>query len=158
MTGFYMPNYGGLSFGLPQLQAPQSFSMPNFSSPSAYSTNSPNFATNMPQPVTGMNPDQLRLAGLSNQMQPNSFLPYVGMGIQGVNTLGNLFLGFRGLQQANQAAAWQRDMAERNYDNSVLAYNTAAGDRVTGRYAPSSDPATQARIEEEKKNRQIGGR
>lgn len=114
-----------------------------------------NLAFNMPQAT--MTPDQLRFAQLNNQMQPNSFLPYVGAGIQGLNTLGNLFFGFQGMRATQQDAAWQRGMAENNYWNTVKSYNTAVEDRITGRYSPTTVARNKDTINSEIERRQIGG-
>lgn len=155
MAPFYSPYSAPMSFGLPPLQGPSSFNMPNFGISPTYADTGMNFASNMPQAT--MNPGELRLAQLNQTMQPNTFLPALSMGIQGVNTLGNLFLGFQGLRQANQAAAWQRDFAERNYGNSVLAYNSAVDDKMRARYGTISDPNIQAQVDKKVKDRQIGG-
>lgn len=116
-----------------------------------------NLAFNMPQQMTGMSPDALRFAQLNNQMQPNSFLPYIGAGVQGINTLGNLFLGFQGMRAAQQDAAWQRGMAENNYWNSVKSFNSSVEDRITGRYSPTTVARNKDAIDSEIKSRQIGG-
>lgn len=138
------------------------FFLPNFTmSQPGYSygqgAGSP-LAFNVPAPVTGLGPDQLRLAQIGGQMQPNTFLPYLGAGIQGLNTLGNLFFGWQGLRQAGRDSAWQRDLAEKNYWNSVRSYNTAMGDRVRSQYSPESAERNSELIDAEIQRRSVGGR
>jgi hypothetical protein len=150
---FYLPNFGtqpqGYNLGLGNFN--QQFTMPNWN---MNTTLNPG-ALSLTNPV---NPAQARLDGYNQQMAPNGILPYVNLGIQGVNTLGNLFLGWQAMQQAQEAATWQRGMAENNYKNSVDSYNTAMEDKVRGRYAPTSDSNVQAAIDAEVKRRQIGGK
>lgn len=139
MAGFYLPNY----------------SMAD--TPYGMSNTSPGTSFNMPQSATGMTPDQLRLAQLNQNMQPNTFLPYLNAGIQGASTLGNLFFAWQGMRGAQQDAAWQRGMADKNYWNSVKSYNTAVEDRVRSRYSPGSAERNQGTINTEIQRRQIGG-
>lgn len=134
------------------------FLLPNYSMPQTTNYGvgqGTNFAFNTPTP--SMTPDQLRLAQMNQQLQPNTFLPYLQAGIQGASVLGNLFLGIQSLRAANQNAAWQRGMAENNYLNSVRAYNTAVEDRVTGRYSATTLNANRDAVNEEIARRQIGG-
>lgn len=150
---FYLPNFGnqsqGYNLGLGNFN--QQFTMPNWNMNTALAPG----AMSLSNPMT---PDQSRLAMYNQQMAPNNFLPYMNMGIQGINTLGNLFLGFQGMRQAQDAAKWQRGMAENNYNNSVLSYNTAMEDKVRSRYGTTTDPNVQAGIDAEVNKRKIGGK
>lgn len=134
------------------------FLLPNYTMPTTQSYGvgqGTDFAFNPPQAT--MNPDQVRFAQINQQMQPNTFLPYLSAGIQGAGMLGNLFLGIQSLRAANANAAWQRGMAEKNYANSVQSYNTAVEDRVKGRYSATTLNNNRAAVNDEIARRQIGG-
>lgn len=89
--------------------------------------------------VPGMTADQARLAQFQKQFQPNPAFGYASAGLQGLNTLGSLWLGFKGLGQAQEAFDFEKEMTSKNYLNSVKSYNTALEDRYRTRYA--NDPA-----------------
>src|SRR5690606_28230008 len=60
-------------------------------------------------------------------------LPWVGVGLYGLNTLGNLFLGWRSLDLAQEQFNFQRDLANQNLAASIQAYNDAQRARLRGR-------------------------
>lgn len=158
MTGFYLPNYGaaqnqGPSFGLAPLRAPDMYQLPNWElGPAATGA-----GAGAALPGATAATDQARFSQLNQAMQPNSILPWINAGIQGVGALGNLWLGWQGLRQARQDATWQRGMAEKNYWNSVQNYNTAVEDRVRSRYGPAGAAQNQGTIDSEVTRRRIGG-
>lgn len=132
--------------------------LPNYTMPQTQSYGvgqGSNTAFNIPQ--SNMTNDQLRLGQLNQQMQPNTFLPYLNAGIQGAGMLGNLFLGIQSLRAANANAAWQRGMAENNYANSVKSYNTAVEDKINGRYSATTLRANRDAVNAEIERRKIGG-
>lgn len=142
---FYLPNYGaqpqGLNLGLGNFGQTPQFTLPNYGMEGVLS----------PGSMSLTNPAQMRYGQISQQMQPNPTLGYIGAGIQGVSTLGNLFLGWKAMQQAAEASKWQQGMAEKNYANSVASYNTAMADKVSSRYAGT--PGAAAEVDK----RKIGG-
>lgn len=132
--------------------------LPNYTMPQAQSYGvgqGTNFGFSPPQ--ASMSPDQVRFGQINQQMQPNTFLPYLSAGIQGAGMLGNLFLGIQSLRAANASAAWQKNMAENNYANSVRSYNTAVEDKVKGRYSATTLNANRDAVNAEIARRQIGG-
>jgi hypothetical protein len=134
------------------------YMLPNYTMPQTQSYGvgqGSNLAFNQPQAT--MNPDQVRFGQINQQMQPNSFLPYLSAGIQGAGMLGNLFLGIQSLRAANASAAWQKSMAENNYANSVKSYNTAVEDKYKGRYSATTLAKHQGAIDDEINRRKIGG-
>lgn len=59
-------------------------------------------------------------------------LPWLGVGLYGLNTLGNLFLGWRSLDLAREQFNFQRDLANQNLAASIQAYNEAQRRRLRG--------------------------
>lgn len=150
---FYLPNYGAApsySFGTPQLQTPNPGNfLPNWGMNSSLVPN----GVSLPQGVT----DAMRYNQTQQQMAPNNTLGYVNVGISGVSALGNLFLGWQAMRQAQKSAQWQQGMAENNYWNSVKSYNTAVEDRVRGRYDANTQINNADAVNSEVNKRKIGG-
>lgn len=142
---FYLPNYGaqspGLNLGLGNFGAPAQPALPNWTTD----------GTLTPGSMSPTNSAQTRYNQITQQMQPSPTLGYVNAGIQGISTLGNLYLGWQAMRQAQEAAKWQRGMAEKNYWNSVQSYNTGMADKVGSRYAGT--PGASAEIDK----RKLGG-
>lgn len=99
----------------------------------AASAGMPEYAANPAQTISGKNLAQLQADKKFQQgqvaAQPNNTLGYVNAGIQGVGMLGNLYLGWQGMQQAQKAFELQKSLATGNFNNSVLDYNSAMRDR-----------------------------
>lgn len=64
--------------------------------------------------------------------QSYGILPWLGVGLYGLNTLGNLYLGWRSLNQAQEQFNYQRNLANQNLAASIQAYNDAQRRRLRG--------------------------
>jgi len=73
-------------------------------------------------------------AGVAGQAtQSFGILPWVQTGLYGLNTLGNLFLGWRSLDLARDQFNFQRDLANQNLAAAIQSYNEAQRARLRGR-------------------------
>lgn len=70
--------------------------------------------------------------GAGQAAQGYGILPWLGVGLYGLNTLGNLYLGWRSLGLAQDQFDFQREMANQNLANAIQAYNTAQRSRLRG--------------------------
>lgn len=98
--------------------------------------------------------------GAQPQAQVNNWdntLGAINAGIQGVGALGNLWLGWEALQDSKKSASWMQGMAERNYANTLQSYNDAVKDKISGRYAYTTESAQKARDEEIARRQLTGG-
>lgn len=102
-----------------------------------------------------LTPDQLRWEQLLEKNKPDPALGWAQAGIQGIGMLGSLGLGAYGLYQGKQAFDFQKNMAERNYQNSVTDYNTNRADRVMGRYSSEERVQNKDAIEKEIRDSQL---
>jgi hypothetical protein len=98
--------------------------------------------------------DAQRLAALEKGMQPNQTLAGANMAINGLGMLGQLGLGAWGLYQGHQAFNFQKNMAEKNYANSVKSYDTNMEDKIRARHS-SSARMTQEQIDDEVNKRKL---
>lgn len=57
----------------------------------------------------------------------------IGAGLAGLQTLGNLWMGFKQMKLANKSFKMNKMMAETNLANQMKAYNTNLGDRARSR-------------------------
>lgn len=69
---------------------------------------------------------------------------YVGLGLGGLQTIGNLLASFKSLSLANKQFNFQKDFATKNMANQVATYNTALADRARSRAAMESQTPDQA--------------
>jgi hypothetical protein len=65
------------------------------------------------------------------------------LGIGGLQTLGNLWGGFKSLGLANKQFDFSKMIAEKNLTNSTQSYNTALSDKINSR--AESEMSTQAK-------------
>lgn len=77
--------------------------------------------------------------GAGQATQGFGILPWLGAGLYGLNTLGNLFLGWRSLDLARDQFNFQRDLANQNLAAAIQAYNTAQRARLRGRSGAFSE-------------------
>lgn len=77
-------------------------------------------------------PDEGIQDGVNQTTQSYGILPWLGVGLYGLNTLGNLFLGWRSLNLARDQFNFQRDLANQNLAASIQAYNDAQRRRLRG--------------------------
>lgn len=77
-------------------------------------------------------PDEGTQDGVDQTTQSYGILPWLGVGLYGLNTLGNLFLGWRSLNLARDQFNFQRDLANQNLAASIQAYNDAQRRRLRG--------------------------
>lgn len=89
-------------------------------------------------------------AGSDNQAsQGYGILPWLGVGLYGLNTLGNLYLGHEALNQGWAQFRFQRDLANQNLANAIQAYNNARRDRLRGRSGAFSEEDIDRMMEEQ---------
>ena len=67
-----------------------------------------------------------------------------GLALQGLNTLGSLWTGFKSLGLANKQFAFQKEFANANLANQIKSYNTALADRSRSRAAMEGQTPEQA--------------
>lgn len=121
------------------------------------SSNSFNFG---PEPMTtpAYSFDATNAGGVTGGVTNNGMLdfgmniPTFQLGLQGLGTLGNLWGGFQATKLAKDAFNFQKDMAQKNYANSIKSYNTALTDRAIARGKVQGDSAdvTQQYIDQNK--------
>jgi hypothetical protein len=75
-------------------------------------------------------------------------LPTLQLGLSGLSTLANLYTGIQALGLAKNQFSFQKDLAQKNYNNSVSTYNTSLEDRANARASVTGQSAadTQAYI------------
>ena len=76
------------------------------------------------------------LMGATGGYQPLEFgmnIPTAQLGLTGLSTLGNLWGSFQSNKLAKDSFNFQKGMAEKNYANQIMSYNTALTDRATTR-------------------------
>ena len=79
-------------------------------------------------------------------------------GLQGLNTLGNLWAAWKTASLAGKQFKYARDVSETNIANQIKSYNTSLTDRANNRaIVEGRTPAeTQAYIEQNKMTRRNG--
>jgi hypothetical protein len=68
-------------------------------------------------------------------------LPTLQLGLQGAGTLANLYAGIQALGLAKDQFGFQKDMANKNYTNSVSSYNTSLEDKANARASVTGQSA-----------------
>lgn len=68
----------------------------------------------------------------------------IGLALEGLNALGSLYTGFKGLSLAKDQFGFQKNLANVNLANSVQAYNTALADRAKARAVMETGNASNA--------------
>ena len=76
----------------------------------------------------------------------------IGLAIDGLNTMGNLWGAFQAQKLAKRAFRFERDFANTNLANSIKSYNTSLSDRAQSRFAfeGRSPEEAQAYIDQNK--------
>lgn len=87
--------------------------------------------------------------GAGGAAQGYGILPWLGVGLYGLNTLGNLYLGHEALNQGWEQFRFQREMANQNLAASIQAYNNARRDRLRGRSGAFSEEDIDRMMEEQ---------
>jgi hypothetical protein len=89
--------------------------------------------------VNPMQGFQMPSFGLDKNSSPDWFKTLgdnagmINLGIGGLQTLGNLWGGFKSLGLANKQFDFTKMMAEKNLNNQTQSYNTALEDRINSR-------------------------
>lgn len=81
--------------------------------------------------IDGNNPDWLSAGNLKT----------AAVGIQGLQALGNMYMGYKGLDLAKDQFAFQKGLAEKNMANSIKNYNTELAHKAKMRYAGQKSAA-----------------
>ena len=68
-------------------------------------------------------------------------LETAAVGIYGLQALGNLYMGYKGLDLAKDQFAFQKGLAEKNMANSIKNYNTELAHKAKMRYAGQKSAA-----------------
>ena len=68
-------------------------------------------------------------------------LKTAAVGIQGLQALGNMYMGYKGLDLAKDQFAFQKGLAEKNMANSIKNYNTELAHKAKMRYAGQKSAA-----------------
>lgn len=89
-------------------------------------------------------------SGAGGAAQGYGILPWLGVGLYGANTLGNLVLGWRSLNLAQDQFDYQRELANQNLANSIQAYNNALRSRIRGRSGAFSEEDIDRMMEDQK--------
>lgn len=88
--------------------------------------------------------------GAGQATQNYGILPWLGVGLYGLNTLGNLYLGHEALNQGWAQFRFQRELANQNLANSIQAYNNALRSRIRGRSGAFSEEDVDRMMEDQK--------
>lgn len=137
MAGTYDLNWGAAA-------SPQ-FSLNGGSSPvygynsiNQYGMGSPTLGAGVPD-LGGTLGTTAGLAGAAGAGSPGAFaglglnLPTLQLGLDSIGKFGSLYAGIQSLGLAKDQFAFQKDMAGKNYNNSVSSYNTSLADRANAR-------------------------
>jgi hypothetical protein len=116
--------------------SPFSFQMPNgsaqpwdFSAINSYGMGgTPTLGANGSGAISGAMPKGL-LDGTGLGMN----MPTLQLGLDSLGKIGNLYAGISALGLAKDQFGFQKDMAQKNYANSVSSYNTSLEDRANSR-------------------------
>lgn len=65
----------------------------------------------------------------------NNLAAYGGLALNGIQSLGNLYMGNKMYGLAKDQFKFQKDFANRNLANSIKSYNNALTDRINSRFA-----------------------
>lgn len=71
-------------------------------------------------------------------------LPTLQLGVQGLSSLASLYTGLKALGLAKDQFSFQKDLASKNYANSVASYNTQLSDRANARAATENQSPASA--------------
>lgn len=102
--------------------------------------------------------------GLTNQLNQQSLngagsldlgfnMPTLGLAIQGLSALGNLYQGLQANKLAKKQFNFQKEFANTNLNNQMQSYNTALTDRAYARASMDSNFNPEKYIEENKLTR-----
>lgn len=97
--------------------------------------------------IFGNNPTKSGLSGLFGDgdgfLGSDVATKDLGLALGGLQTLGNLWGGYKSLNLANKQFDFSKMIAERNLANSTQSYNTALSDKINSR--AESEMSTQAK-------------
>ena len=134
MSEFNIPQYGlsNPNRQMPGFQIPQ-FDMGGTQYNPLFTNNGGGFETLGAGWDQGLDPNTF-------QQKPAGFdlgwnVPTVGLGLYGLNTLGNLWSSFQANKIAKDQLAWAKEFGNANLNNSIKQYNTQLTDRATTRMA-----------------------
>lgn len=104
-----------------------------------FSPNSLNFGNNtsfgMPSQMAG---------GGGNSFQVGWNMPTFQLGLQGLNTIGNIWGAWQANKLAKDQLNFTKNFANRNLENQTAAYNTALEDRARARAAVEGQTSAEA--------------
>ncbi|WP_244832395.1 hypothetical protein [Caballeronia sp. TF1N1] len=137
MPGTYDFNWGAAAS--PQFTMPGGVATPvyGYNSINQYGMASPTLGSAVPD-LGGTLGTTQSLAGATAQA-PGAFaglglnLPTLQLGLDSIGKIGSLYAGLSSLGLAKDQFSFQKDMANKNYTNSVSAYNTSLEDRANAR-------------------------
>lgn len=121
----YPADYSLSSGSLPGLRAPQ-FSFPSMGLGDTSQMSSSAF-------LPGMEPGGQYASGLGTGFKFGLNGPTMQMGMQGLNTLGNLWGAFEAQKLAREQFDFTKNTTNTNLNNSIRSYNTALEDRARAR-------------------------
>lgn len=98
---------------------------PMFGAPLQQSIASPQMMDTATKNITDLN--------ISNGNNFGFNIPSLQLGLQGLSALSGLYFGNKALGMAEDQFAFQKEMANKNLNNSVTAYNTGLEDRLRSR-------------------------
>lgn len=108
---------------------------------------------------TMFDPNNQELTNQLNQQSLNSDsglgfnMPTLGLAIQGLSALGNLYQGLQANKLARKQFNFQKDFANTNLNNQMQSYNTALIDRAYARASMDSNFNPEKYIEENRLTR-----
>jgi hypothetical protein len=68
-------------------------------------------------------------------------IPTLELGLKGIGSAASLFTGLQALGLAKDQFSYQKSMADKNYTNSKMSYNTALEDKANGRASVTGQSA-----------------
>lgn len=108
---------------------------------------------------TMFDPNNQELTNQLNQQSLNSGsglgfnMPTLGLAIQGLSALGNLYQGLQANKLARKQFNFQKEFANTNLNNQMQSYNTALTDRAYARASMDSNFNPEKYIEENRLTR-----
>jgi hypothetical protein len=132
-----------------QGQAPFSQGQPQLGSVKQALKDAPPVPNTSAQTSNTITNEQQYLAYLNKQSDRAQMWGGINLGVQTAGMLGNMVMSGMTLYDTRKNAAWQKNMAERNYFNSVRSYNTAREDKVQGRYSNAARQGNEEAIKKQ---------
>jgi hypothetical protein len=109
----------------------------------SYSFNAPSLMPQFSASSVGAPPPTIGAGGGGAMAAMGGPMGAAGAVISGIQTLGNLWMGFKAMKLAKKQYKFQKKMTETNLANQMKSYNTALADRARSRGVMEGQSADQ---------------